>query len=164
MPQSIYIFRHGLATHSKEGYGDEILTARVLPEGIPPIERMAEYLKNVSSDFSVSSEILRCRQTAEIVEKIAGHRFAADKRLNEYHQESFEQFRKRVQLFVNEIRGSSHETILICTHGAVMAGIKNLLLNSMFTENMLPDYVDTGVLLTIKGKYVSLLDFNSVGK
>ncbi|MEM7030344.1 MAG: histidine phosphatase family protein, partial [Chloroflexota bacterium] len=67
MIHTYYIFRHGLATHSKTGYGDDILTAEVLPEAIPKVKRLGQYLKDFEADYHVRSELIRCRQTADIV-------------------------------------------------------------------------------------------------
>lgn len=158
--RTLYLFRHALATKSLFGYGDKILTAEILPEGIPPIERMADFLKTVPSDFNVCSEIKRCQQTAAIVTKRAKKEFIFDKRLNEYYKESFGQLRDRVKDFLRDIEVTKHKDILICTHGAVVTAIKNLILKNKFTMFQLYDYPKTGVLLIINGKSIKEIDFN----
>lgn len=158
--KTLYLFRHALATKSLFGYGDKILTAEILPEGKPPIERMADFLKTVPSDFNVCSEITRCQQTAGIVTEKTGKQFTLDKRLNEYYKESFGQLRDRVKDFLRDIEATKHKDILICTHGAVVTAIKNLILKNKFTMFQLYDYPKTGVLLIINGKHIEELDFN----
>ena len=41
---TVYIIRHGMAVYPNQGYGNRVLTAELLPEGIPPIQRLARYL------------------------------------------------------------------------------------------------------------------------
>lgn len=98
-----YLFRHALATENKDGYGDEILTARILPVGIPPTERMAEYIQRLPKSVNWSSELLRCRQTTNIISKITGRTFISDARLNEYDNETFEAFRKRIASWLDDL-------------------------------------------------------------
>jgi len=166
------IFRHGLATHSPNGYGDEILTAGLLDEGIPAIEKLAQFLKGVAGDFRYSSEVPRCRQTAAIVTKITGKDFTFDARLNEYHQEPFLQFVERVENFLEDIiekadryktqRVNTQEpvTIWLCTHGAVIAAAKHLLLEGEHTQENELDYTQPGELLEIWKKNIQLHIFN----
>ncbi len=158
--KTFYLFRHALATKSLFGYGDKIVTAEILKEAIPPIERMADFLKTVPSDFNACSEFTRCRQTAAIVTKKTGKQFTLDKRLNEYYDESFGDLRDRVKDFVEDMQTAKHTSILICTHGAVVAAIKNLILKNTFGILKLYDYPKTGVLLIIKGGRVEEIDFN----
>ncbi|MBI2430813.1 MAG: histidine phosphatase family protein [Candidatus Levybacteria bacterium] len=158
--KTFYIFRHGLATKSLFGYGDKIVTAELLAEGKPPIEKMANYLKKIPSQFNVCSEFVRCRQTAAIVTKKTGKKFTFDKRLNEYNEESFNDLRDRVKDFLQYIEKSNYQSVLICTHGAVIAAIKNLVLRNKFTLFQLYDYPKTGVLLVIKDGKIEEIDFN----
>lgn len=160
MKKTFYLFRHALATKSLFGYGDKIVTAQILPEGIPPIKRMAKFLKTIPTDFNVRSEFIRCRQTAAIVTKIAGNQFITDKRLNEYNEESFSNLRNRVKEFLQDMKKSNYKNILICTHGAVIAATKNLLLKNRFGLLNLYDYPKTGVLLIIKDEKIAEIDFN----
>lgn len=167
-----FIFRHGMATRSPDGYGDQILTATLLDEGIPAIEKLAEYLKGISSDFQYSSELPRCRQTAEIVTKSTGKKFSFDARLNEYHQEPFLQFTDRVDDFLEDIveqadriclkRDCSTEpaTIWICTHGAVVACLKHLLLEGTHVQENQLDYTQPGEIIEIWKKSIQLHIFN----
>ncbi len=166
-----FIFRHGLATLSTSGYGEQILSAALLPEGVPAVERLGQFLKEMPTDFHFSSEVPRCRQTAEIVQKITGKKFQFDARLNEYHQEPFVQFADRVEGFLNDVieRGDRYKahladdvpvSIVICTHGAVIAGIKHFLLEGTFSQEYQLDYTQPGELLQIWNKNVQLHIFN----
>lgn len=156
------IFRHGLATLSKRGYGDKIITAEVLPEGIPPVRRIGAYLKGRPCDFAVRSEFLRCQQTADIVTEITGQPFISDPRLNEMVHETFEQIQDRVYAFVQEMRGSTYSHIWVCTHGIIIAALKSYLLKGSFARKDELDYVLPGQLLLIEGKQVEVMRFDEV--
>ncbi|QQG40718.1 MAG: histidine phosphatase family protein [Candidatus Levyibacteriota bacterium] len=160
MNKTFYIFRHGLSTKSLFGYGDKIVTAELLPEGKPPIKKMGKYLKNVSTDFCVRSEFIRCQQTSDIIAKATNKKFINDKRLNEYNDETFDNLRDRTKDFLENIEKSNYKDILICTHGAVIAALKNLILKNKFTIFQLYDYPKTGMLLIIKEGKIEEIDFN----
>lgn len=149
--QTWYIFRHGLATRSRTGYGDQILTAELLPEGIPPIERLAAHMTAYPYDIGLRSELIRCQQTAEIVSRVTGHPFAADARLNEPIQEPFDSMRERVRAFIAEYAASPYRHLWICTHGAIIAALKHLLTRGEFTQPSQNDYTQPGELLIVRG-------------
>ena len=157
-----YIFRHGLATHSKNGYGDKILTAEVLPEGIPPVQRIGQYLTLMPYDYGARSEFLRCQQTAAIVTDITGRAFTPDKRLNEQYQETFESVRDRVRLFVDEMNASSHTHIWVCTHGIVIAALKHLITRGSFERNDENDYIQPGEVLLIRDNQPEVVKFEVI--
>lgn len=157
---SWYLFRHALASHSRTGYADEILTAKILPEGIPPIERMAHYLSNVPNSVNWSSEILRCTQTTQIISKITGRTFTTDARLNEYYNESFETFQKRIISWHDEMIKQKPSVVLVCTHGGVIAGVKHLLLEGVYPQSQNLDYPECGELLIISGHSQQSISFN----
>lgn len=144
-----YLFRHALATENKGGYGDEILSAKILPVGIPPTERMAEYIQHLPKSVNWSSELLRSQQTTNIITKITGRTFVSDARLNEYYNETFEAFRKRIASWLDEMIARNPSVVLVCTHGAVIAGLKHLLLEGEFLESQALDYPKCGELLVI---------------
>jgi|GEM_PF-397336 len=176
-PHRVIIFRHGLATHSTSGYGDQILTAELLPEGIPAIERMAQYLKPIKSRIHFASPVLRCRQTVEIITREAGKFFRFDSRLSEYlgevHQEEFAAFAQRTAAALKNILAEADQlagqssapqqplTLMICTHGAVVASIKHLLLTGEFTQNDLLDFTLPGELMDIQNGQCDVKSFNS---
>ncbi|MBK8025305.1 MAG: histidine phosphatase family protein [Chloroflexi bacterium] len=157
-----YIFRHGLATHSKTGYGDQIYTAQVLPEGIPPIQRLGQYMTMIPYDTGVRSEFLRCQQTAGIVSEATGRAFTTDARLNEAVSEPFESVRERVRHFVDDMKASEHRHIWVCTHGIIIAALKNLILHGEFTRRDELDYVLPGQLLILRDGAAEVVRFDEV--
>lgn len=158
--KTFYLFRHALAVLPGQVYGDRIFSAEILPEGIPAIKKLAEYLITIPTDYNVSSEILRCKQTAHIISETTNKNFVFDVRLNELHQESAEEFIKRVKSFLDEVNSSQYESILICTHGAVIAALKHLITEDSIEESDLFDYSNPGELLTLQDKTISLKNFN----
>jgi broad specificity phosphatase PhoE len=167
--KTYYIFRHALATYSTTGYGEGIVNAHILPEGVLPIQKMAEYLKHVITDYNVSSELTRCTETTAIINDIGGKLFVTDPRLNEfsleenYSHESFEEFRGRLLSFLREVQEDvTLVNILICTHGAVIAGLKHILLNGTFTVEDHHDFPAPGQLFIIHGNGTTeIKDFNT---
>lgn len=145
-----YIFRHGLATKSKMGYGDRIYTAEVLPEGIPPIERMGTYMTTLPYSAGFRSEFLRCQQTAGIVAAATGRAFTPDARLNEHVGEPFEEMQARIGGFIAEQRAAGHAHIWLCTHGFVIAGLRSLIKRGAFERRDELDYTQPGQLLIIR--------------
>lgn len=154
-----YLFRHALATENKGGYGDEIFTARILPVGIPPIERMAKYIQRLPKSVNWSSELLRSTQTTNIITNSTGRTFVTDARLNEYYNETFEVFRKRIASWLDETIMLHPSVVLVCTHGAVIAGLKHLILEGEFLESQALDYPKCGQFLIVTRKRSTVLDF-----
>lgn len=132
----------------------------ILPEGIPALEKLGTYLKNISPDFNVSSEYLRCKQTTEIITKTAGLKFEKDARLNEFGQETFSEFIKRIKDFLEEVKKNEYQTVVICTHGAVISTIKNLLIKGRMKRRELPFFPKPGILMCIEGEKIQKIDFN----
>jgi len=160
MKQTFYIFRHALATKSDTGYGDEIETAGILPEGIPPIEKLAVFLQTITSDYNVSSGFLRCRQTSEIVSEITGKHFAFDKRLSEFYDETPGSFIDKVKNFLEEMERKKYKNIIICTHAAVIAVmIKMLMHRKIIPKDLYTNYPKPGMLLIIEDKKIEEKDF-----
>lgn len=158
---TFYILRHGMAVHPNVGYGANVLSAELLPEGIPPIRRLAQYLRLVPTDYQVCSEVLRCRQTAALVTEATGREFVIDPRLKEYYQETFDELSRRAKSFCDEIQPSGYQNVLICTHGSVIAALKHYLIDGHFERRQETDYTQTGQLLIIHDdKSVEVLDFN----
>jgi broad specificity phosphatase PhoE len=164
------IFRHGLATLSTTGYGDQIYSAKLLPQGIPAVERLAKFLANQPTDFNFVSPVLRCQQTAQIVTDATGKTFETDQRLNEYNDETFAQLGKRIEDFLEEKIAAAETftnedkaivlTFLICTHGAVIAGLKNFLLKNEFLPADEMDFTQPGELLEIAQGKSTITSFN----
>lgn len=163
MKNKYYIFRHGETYASKNNvdYGLTQYSAEILPEGIGAVRLIGEYLKSVSSDKNLTSELLRCVQTSNIIAKISGKKFEKYPLLNEYLENSFSEFRARVKRLVEEFETESGRTYLLCTHGAVISALKYLLTEGKYEEQNLMDYPKTGTLLIITENQVDLLDFNT---
>lgn len=158
---TFYIFRHGETFATKENvhYGLKIWHATILPEAKPVIERLGMYLKNKKSDFQASSEFLRCKETTKIVSDITGKPFITDKRLNEFVFETFGGFRRRTQSFLDEVNRKQYRTVMICTHGAVIAGLVNLLTEGKFEWHDIKEYPAPGILIEIKGEKMQQISF-----
>ncbi|MCX6706453.1 MAG: phosphoglycerate mutase family protein [Candidatus Woesebacteria bacterium] len=151
-----YLFRHGQTFFTKFHlpYFWNNFSVGILPEAIPSLERLAIYLKNIPSDLNVSSEFKRCTQSAGIITGITGKKFVIDSRLNEYYQETFETLRKRIRNFITEMDQKNYRAVIVCTHGAVVSGLKHLLLEDDFKINQLLDFPKPGVLIRIKDKKI----------
>ena len=161
MMPKLYLFRHGLATKSAIGYGEEIVSASLLPQGLPAINKLGEYLSTTQVDYFVSSLYPRCLQTAEIVSKKTGEKYQTDERLNEYHNISFEEFKRKITYFLQFIEEKKYQNVWICTHVAVIMAIKKLVVgedvleSDLFSNLPLP-----GALTVISEKITEEIDFN----
>jgi broad specificity phosphatase PhoE len=149
-----------LATHSKYGYGRKILSVSILPEGIPAIKRIADELKNVPNSLQRTSEFVRCKETCSIITQVTGKTFEGDLRLNEKYHEKIYDVRMRVMDFLDEIMHLPQQNIIICTHGAIISAIKNLLLHKKFVTKHLHDFPPTGTLMIIKEGDIEIKNFN----
>ena len=159
---NFYIFRHGETLETKNNIpymGDEA-SAKILSEGIPALERLAEYLLKIETDLNVSSPYKRCKETVKIVSQISKKEFVYDPRLGEYYQETFEEFSSKIKDFLAEIQKKDYQNVAICTHGGVIAGLVYLLTSGNFYEENLNDFPRPGVLVTIEHGAVTYHDFN----
>lgn len=163
--KTYYIFRHGetFATKAGTGYGVRVFSAPILPQAQEPLEKMGEYLKQVPSSYNVSSQLLRCKQTVAIIGNKADKTFVFDKRLNEFFLESLGHFRKRLQSLLVDIEKESAEHILICTHGAGIAGLISLLTPKKDMPGAFDifHYPPPGVLTIIHGETLKEINFNT---
>ncbi len=160
---TLYLIRHGLATLSKTGYGDQVLSAELLPQGLPAVERMAEFMAEQPYTQGFRSELRRCQQTATKVSERSARAFQPDPRLNEYNAESFTAFVARVTSFWNEIKDQEDEVIWICTHGAVISTLNQLYFSKPVTEAALLEYPSTGEIWIFKDDHIIPKDFNQGG-
>lgn len=163
MVKKFYIMRHGetFATKRNSGYGWKILTASILEEGKPIIEKQGKFLKEKEIDYCVASPIKRCKQTAAIVRAESGKDIFYDRRLSEFFLESFGMFTKRVQSFLNEVDAKGYEEVLIITHGAVIAALTHILTRDVFQISEITDYPKPGVMTVIeRDNAAQLIDFN----
>lgn len=159
-----YIFRHGETLYSKNNisYPTDSFAIEILPESIPTLEKMARYLKNISSDYNVSSEYVRCQQSVKIISEISGLEFKKDSRLNELgdNNENFTNFTERLVSFISDIDKKHYKNVVICTHGAVISAAKRILSGTSFERGDLSDYPRPGVILCIENGKIEEIDFN----
>ncbi len=164
MNQTFYIFRHGetfVTKGNKWGYGLRVFSAPILPEARPALEKLGAYLKDVSSDYNVSSEFLRCKQTVGIIAEFSDKQFVFDRRLNEHFLEPFGRFRNRLQSFLTEMEQKQYKSVLICTHGACIAALTSFLMTGAVKPMDLFTYPMPGVLTIINNKQMKQIDFNA---
>lgn len=165
MTKTYYIFRHGETYFSKRDipYGDKVETAEILPEFIPTVEKLAEYLKDKIGTANYSSPFLRCRQTTEIVTRITGKEFITDQRIGEelltHGRETYEEMVSRFSDFVSEMEINSDEVITICTHGWPISILTNLITKGEMKKEWLDNIIKPGELIIIKDGKVEIKSF-----
>lgn len=118
-----YIFRHGetfVTTGKALNYGLKVFSADILDFCFPILKNLGLYLKNIPTDYNVSSQFKRCRQTVSIVSTVSRKQFIFDPQLNEFFFELPFFFRNRVRNFVKQIDQSQYRSVAVCTHGAVI--------------------------------------------
>lgn len=162
MKKTYYIFRHGLTLAAKQRrwYWNALYSAQILDEGKPSIERIANHLKRVKSDYNVCSPFKRCRQTADIVTRVTGKKFVSEKRIGEYTFEFPWSFKRRVLRFIEDMENSNHKVIIICTHSVVIEMLIQYATNGKISLIHRLKSPLTGVLTVIKDKKISEIDFN----
>lgn len=160
--KTYYIFRHGQTIYSKTEtpYGENERTAEILPEAKPVIENIAKKLSTFPIEKCFRSEFLRCKQTSEIIEAISKIHFEPMPLLNEFVEDNFDLFEKRMEETVNKLESLSETHIALCTHGANVAGFKKLLLGQEFHSHDLMYYPKTGVILVIQDGKIEEIDCN----
>lgn len=162
MAKTYYIIRHGetFATINHRGYGFKVYSAPILESGIPTLERVGQYLKDKPIDFAIRSPLKRCAQTAEILTKQGNPEFVADRRLTEFFLQTFWQLKRRLTSLITDLEASPHEHILICTHGAIIAGLISLLTTKKFNFTQTFSYPDPGILTIITNTHIEQINFN----
>lgn len=171
---NLYIFRHGLTyeVKYKKRYILDNKDVPILPESLESIKRIGEYLQKFPLDFFVSSSYLRCTETAQAISKIIEKPFVLDERLIDYQTagdlppgtkrlEYFDSFEKRIMNFFQEMQSKQYKNVAICTHGIVVAALKNLVLDKNIEEYTL-NYPPPGVLTIIKEGKIEEIDFNTL--
>jgi broad specificity phosphatase PhoE len=162
MSKTYYLFRHGetFATLKNKGYGWRIRSAHTLEAGKPVTKEIAQFLKDIKSDHNATSGYTRCLETAQIITDVTGKQFVVDRRLNEFFFETFGNLRNRLKNFLAEMEDSDYETILVCTHGACLAGLIMLLTTGQYHAADLISYPPPGILIKIENCKVEEWDFN----
>lgn len=131
-----------------------------MPEGVEPVKRLADYVKYIKTDFHYTSQILRCLQTSQIVSDITGKKFEQNEFLNEYLEDSFEQFKDRIENLVVKFEEQTSVSYLICTHGAVISALKHILIFGQYNEGDLMDFPVPGTLMIINNTGSEIINFN----
>ena len=161
---NLYVFRHGETYFSKNNlpYGDKVKTAEMLPEGIPAVERLARYLKNIPTDANFSSPFKRCRKTSEIVQQITGKEFTFDERLQDWipEEESVPDVIRRATDFAKEIENRNCKSVAICTHGYPINALVAYFTKGFVREADLENFPKPGVLVSVKNKKASFKNFS----
>lgn len=163
MQTKLYIFRHGETFATKAGtwYGWKIYSADILPEARPPLERLGAYMQDVHTDFQVSSQVKRCRQTTEIIQSYTHREFIYDKRLNEFFLETYGSLKRRVRSLLQEIEENDYKTVAICTHGGVIwALLRELTGHRSMNPFTIFEYPPPGVLTVVQDGKVQQISFN----
>ena len=83
-----YLFRHGYSLRQVKNLAmcwPEKIFCPLTKAGEKEVELSAQKLKNKKIDFIFSSDLLRTKQTAQIISKITGTKIIFDKRLREYN-------------------------------------------------------------------------------
>jgi broad specificity phosphatase PhoE len=163
-----FIFRHGDTRDSGSllariiGHMTDSHALPVLPKGVPALERIGNYLKDVPTDADFCSPYLRCTDSAKIVGTLAKKKYVPDERLREMENgETFSSLFNRVKDFLNEVDKKNYSAVSICTHGAVIAAIKHLKTNGKFFFFQVIDYPRPGNLIIIKNGKIGDVDFNT---
>ncbi len=166
-----YIFRHGETFFTKNNipYGDSFESAEILPEGIPVIEKLGNYLKDKISEHNYSSPFKRALQTVEIIEKITGKKFVPDERMREEGlsraKETLIQLEERLNNFIDEMKNKNAESVAVCSHGWPIAALISILTKNRVTKFDLSCFPKCGVLTIIEVapdgiSSLKTLDFN----
>lgn len=158
-----YLFRHGETYDTKYRipYDDKtVVSSNILPESKSVIKRLANYLKNKDTDYSVSSPVKRCKQTVEVIKEETGIAFMFDKRLTEYYNEPFEQMVDRLKNFLKESKEKGFKSMAVCSHGEPISALINLLTKGSFSEADLHQFPPTGVLVKVAEGNTKFIDFN----
>ena len=163
---TFYILRHGDTVNSKNVFDKLTLkkdthSLPILPESFSALEKIGKYLKDVPTDANFCSPYLRCRESAQIVEKFSGNKFVTDPRIEELEGHiNFSDFQKRITSFLTEIKDKNYSAVSICTHGAVIAAIKHMETDGKFYFFQVFDYPEPGNLIIIKEGKIKQIDFN----
>ena len=168
----LYIFRHGDTERTENSNILSVLFRRdggglsdlpILPKGIPALEKIGAYLKNIPTDANFTSPYLRCKESSKIVGSISNRIYKVDEGIREFEEEkrNFAGFKNRITDFLDRIDKKNYSAVSICTHGAVIAAIKHLITSGKFSFFQVWDFPAPGNLIIIKDGKVESVDFNS---
>lgn len=163
-----YIFRHGDTIETDNplirflGHRSDSRYIDIQPKATHALERIGNYLKAITMDVNFTSPYPRCINSALIVSKITNTVFKLDDRLTEIEKngETISELETRVKSFLDEIDKKNYFSVVICTHGAVIAAIKHLVTSNNFFFFNIWDYPQPGHLIIIKEGKISQINFN----
>jgi broad specificity phosphatase PhoE len=164
---NFFIFRHGDTKDSGNlltriiGHMSDSHDLSILPKGIPALEKIGGYLKNIPTDANFCSPYLRCMDSAKIVGTLAKKKYIPDERLQEMEKgETFSSLFNRVKDFLDNVNKKNYSAVSICAHGAIIAAIKHLKTSGKFFFFQVIDYPRPGNLIIIKNGKIEDIDFN----
>jgi len=143
----IFFVRHGQTNYNVLGLcnDDPSEDVHLTDLGKSQAKELANRFKNIKFDLVITSEFPRSKETASIITK--SHKFKIDPRINERKTggfnnktnsdfkkaleadilnskftdgESFEEIKKRVVSFIEELKTYTYSNILVVTHGQVL--------------------------------------------
>lgn len=161
-----YIFRHGETFYTKNNvpYGENFESADILPESIPVIEKIGEYLKGKISDNNYTSPFKRALQTVAIIENITMNKFISDERLREEGlsraDESITELEERLKSFTSDMQKKNAGSVAVCSHGWPIAALIAILTKGNVTKMDLSCFPKCGELTIVENRTVKTLDFN----
>ena len=159
----LYIFRHGETYFSKRKipYGSQVESAKILPEAIPVIVRLADFLQGINTDANFTSPFIRCIQTTKIVEKVTKKKHKVDNNLRDWNPETetVEDMINRLKIFYSQLKTTNFSAVSICTHGYPINTLIALETKGQASPSDLQNFPETGVLVIIKDKKVKYKDF-----
>lgn len=157
----LYFLRHGESEYNVKDLinTNPKIYIPMTKKGFAEAERAARKLKKIKFDAICVSEFLRARQTAEIVNKHYGLKLNVDSRLNEidvgfesklnkeflkaagkdlFHfkgtgSEDWQDLKKRVRNFLDELKNKDFENVLIVSHQWVIM-VANQIVNGLSDE------------------------------
>ncbi|MBI1838931.1 MAG: class I tRNA ligase family protein [Candidatus Colwellbacteria bacterium] len=144
-----FLIRHGETDHNKGERMAGRLEASLNESGISQARKAADELKNHNIDLIISSDMMRCRQTAEIIAKATGAEIVYEKQLREQNHgeaegmlrtEAFEKYgdtysyeatipgsegykdveERAWKAFSHHKKSHHHRNVVIVTHGGVI--------------------------------------------
>ncbi|MEM7032660.1 MAG: histidine phosphatase family protein, partial [Chloroflexota bacterium] len=80
--------------------------------------------------------------------------FVSDARLNEYHDETFDEMKARVKDFLDSLQEQPYQQVMICSHGMIIAALTNFITKGSFELANQNDYPPPGELFIIRDKKV----------
>lgn len=160
----LYVARHTQAEHNERGVlnGDSTVAIHLTNHGLAQADQLGNKLAGESFEVVYVSQMARAQQTAEAVNAHHNAPVVVDARLNDvdtgfegrpmqefldaFHAsadpwharfhggESIADVKVRVSAFLEELRNTHHESVLIVSHGTVLECIYGIIADVSFEE------------------------------